>query len=315
MATWANKINFKIFSILIIGFLLFSCEKIVFVSDLPGDIIMPDIFDDGTGILIINPQMNKIEQILKGERFSQAEWSIDKQRIILFYDGSNSSRYSVVEYDMKKKTLKPLLQQVEDSKNGLKIPFKYVHYVPDRNSVSYILPDNYKFEKKHNFINYLHIYNFAERKDEKLLKMDGPYSWNQNGSSIYYRQVDHYSNSVIYRYNILTKIKEKLFEGFAPVCSHNGQYIAYSSKHGGPTVKDLKTGEEWTTEKQYGENYHFSPDNRYVIMIRKWNELNIYTLVYHEDPGALVVYWEFKTGKTGVFIYDIYSKVRGFDWR
>ncbi len=284
-------------------------KKIVFVKSLPGEVILPNIStNDDTGILIINMHDGTERQILKGLKFTLGEWNRDKKKILLFNDYYisgfvTSSDYSVFEYDIEKSVMRPILKEVHYTSRH-EINYERIRYIPGKNAISYIFADGYKL---HDYRNYLHIYDLDRKKDEKLFRTSSYYSWDSNGTSIYYNPMKAYAvDNHIFEYNVMTKETKELFTGYTPECSHNGEYIAYTKYNGDLVVREMKNGKEWPIMIE-GYNYLFSPDDKYIMLSKDWNELPI-------EKAKQVLYYEFKTGKSGIFIYDRSGKVNWYDW-
>ena len=100
----------------------------------------------------------------------------------------------------------------------------------------------------------------------------------------------------------------KLFEGRTPIYSADNNYMAYfnskdEDKRSEIIVRNLKTGEEKSSEYDAIHNFKFSPESDKIAYTKTSG-------IYESD----LVVWDYKTDEHCVLIEKIVNDC-GFDWK
>lgn len=252
--------------------------------ELTGNIIMPTPNlhfggDDSFGLLIFDVKNKQGELVFKDKTFIDPFY--DRNKVLCLYH----SQY-LYEYDLNSGKDVLLLNEEE--------LIHYPQYVPNTNCISYT-----KFDK-------LIIYNL-ETKNKKEIDNVLKYSWSKDGKSFIYNKYED-GNGFIFKYDLENNTSIKLFEGRTPVYSADNNYMAYfnskdEDKRSEIIVRNLKTGEEKSSEYDAIHNFRFSPESDKIAYTKTSG-------IYESD----LVVWDYKTDEHCVLIEKIVNDW-GFDWK
>ena len=159
--------------------------------------------------------------------------------------------------------------------------------------------------------NYIFLYNI-ETKEKKILVQDNGsniHSWSDDGTTLYYSDINNKINSV----EILTNEVQEVGEGRDPVVC--GLNIAYKHK-GKLIVKNMKNNDEYT----YNSNvysYCFSPTGKELLIE---DEMSFWTVIknfFKNDIifGHRIIAWQYESNKKTTIIDACLSNVLISDWK
>lgn len=255
--------------------------------ELTGNIIMPTPNlhfggdDSFVGLLIFDVKNKQGKIVFEDKICGEPSCNKDKNKVLCvdFYD-------YLYEYNLDTGEYISLLDKEE--------LIHHPQYIPNTNCISYI-----KFDK-------LIIYNL-ETKNKKEIDNVLEYSWSKDGKSFIYNKFED-GNGFIFKYDLENNTSIKLFEGRTPIYSADNNYMAYfnskdEDKRSEIIVRNLKTGEEKSSEYDAIHNFKFSPESDKIAYTKTSG-------IYESD----LVVWDYKTDEHCVLIEKIVNDC-GFDWK
>lgn len=269
-----------IFSVLLTSFTILFFSKRIDKKELPGEILISWL-ENEDNMIIYTPSLDKKEKFtLKISSYKTFYFSENKHKILSISKNSIDGKINEIEYNRLNKETTEIQHLDLSNLENLK-------YVPKSNQLSYIKD------------NQLLIYDRGTNQTNKLLSINdgsyldgnGIYSWNNDGTKVFYN--DTYDTISVY--DRTTGKSKKILDGHEPILSPDDNYIFYEKPDGKRIIKDMTTGKEWIIETQFANvNAVFSPNSKYLLISKEYRGIadiryyKIYVLDFRNKKSCIL---------------------------
>lgn len=195
--------------------------------------------------------------------------------------------HNICEYNIKNNSCEILLNTNSYPHNP--------QYVPTTSYISYVEGG------------YLKLYDRINEDIITIARINNSfsYSWNPNGTSVIYNKNDN--SDKIYKFDLKTNVETYYFQGYRPIYSYDGKYIAYlesKTSQKNLIIKDTKEGKEFDNHYGFKKTYRFIPNSSKIAYLEQTAE----------NPQRLIV-WDFEDDSQAILMEYCPYISNEFDWK